>query len=140
MDLKDYIEWGAGVVAVLALFIKVPKVEVNVYGWLLRKLGIALNGDVLKRLDAVEKALANHEKLEAQSDAKTSRQRILRFNDEVLQDVKHSKEHFDDILCEIDNYEDFCESHPDYPNNRAMMAIQNIKSIYQKRLAERDFL
>lgn len=138
--LKEYIEWGAGIIAVLALFIKIPKVEVNVYGWLLRKLGNALNGEVLKRLDAVEKALAEHERLEGQKDARNSRQRILRFNDEVLQGVKHSKEHFDDVLSDIDTYEDYCEAHPDYPNNRAVMAIENIKKIYQKRLTERDFL
>lgn len=51
-----------------------------------------------------------------------------------------SKEEFIEVLTEIDAYERYCEEHPDYPNNRAVLAIENIRSNYKERLQKHDFL
>lgn len=72
--------------------------------------------------------------------AKQSRARILQFNDELYRGVKHTKESFDDVISEIDNYEDYCDSHPKFPNFKAVAAIDNIKVVYKKRLELADFL
>ncbi len=72
--------------------------------------------------------------------ADVCRYRILRFNDEILHDVKHSKEHFDQVLDDITEYEQYCENHPEYENNKAVLAIENIKRIYQKCSDENTFL
>ena len=45
-----------------------------------------------------------------------------------------------EVLAEIDAYERFCKEHPDYPNNRAVMAIENIQENYKERLKKHDFL
>lgn len=76
----------------------------------------------------------------AENEATTCRYRILRFNDEVLHDQKHTKEHFDQILDDITRYELFCDEHPEYENNKAVLAIENIKRIYQKCSDENTFL
>lgn len=65
---------------------------------------------------------------------------MLRFNDEVLQGVRHTKEHFDEVLEDIDEYECYCKAHPEYPNNKAVLAIENIRGIYATALKEHDFL
>ena len=70
----------------------------------------------------------------------SSRQRILRFSDEVTMGILHSKEAFVDILSEIDKYEDYCMEHPHFPNNRCVLACQNIKDVYKERLERNDFL
>ena len=44
------------------------------------------------------------------------------------------------MLSEIDDYEEYCEGHPDYPNNRAVLAIENIREVYKERLKKHDFL
>ena len=72
--------------------------------------------------------------------ADSSRRHILRFNDELLRHERHSKEAFDNILGDIDFYEDFSATHPTYPNNKAILAIQNIKSCYTKCQQEGTFL
>ena len=72
--------------------------------------------------------------------AKQSRARILQFNDELYRGIKHTKESFDDVIAEIDNYEDYCKSHPKFPNFKAVAAIDNIKKVYKKRLEVADFL
>ena len=64
---------------------------------------------------------------------------ILRFNDELIDDKHHTREHFIEILAIIDAYEDYCRSHPDYKNNRCICAVANIKRVYNERLQKHDF-
>ena len=44
-----------------------------------------------------------------------------------------------EVLTHIDAYEQFCTDHPNYPNSRAVIAIANIKRVYEKRLQKNDF-
>ena len=44
------------------------------------------------------------------------------------------------MLAEIDAYERYCEEHPEYPNNRAVLAIENIREVYKERMKKHDFL
>lgn len=53
---------------------------------------------------------------------------------------KHTKEHFDQILDDVTRYEKFCAEHPEYENNKAVMAIENIKRVYQKCSNDNTFL
>ena len=43
-------------------------------------------------------------------------------------------------LLYINNYHCTTEQNPDYPNNRAVLAIENIKRIYAECLQDDDFL
>lgn len=76
----------------------------------------------------------------AEDRATNARIRILRFSDEVRHGVLHSKESFDQVNLDIDTYNRYCESHPEYKNNRAVMAIANIKRVYAKCLENNGFL
>ena len=40
----------------------------------------------------------------------------------------------------ITEYENYCDEHPGYKNNKAVHAIANINSAYQKALKDNDFL
>lgn len=86
-----------------------------------------------KRLESLSRHLY-------ENDATTARYRILRFNDEILHGTLHTKEHFDQILGDINAYENYCGSHPEYENNKAVLAIENIKKVYQSCTAKNDFL
>lgn len=79
-------------------------------------------------------------KMIAENEAATCRYRILRFNDEILHERKHTKEHFDQILDDVTRYEKFCAEHPEYENNKAVLAIENIKRVYQNCSNENTFL
>ena len=70
----------------------------------------------------------------------TARVRILRFNDELLLNIDHTKDTFDQVLTDIDTYEDYCAKHPKFKNNQTMMTVANIRSVYKKRLEKHDFL
>lgn len=68
------------------------------------------------------------------------RVRILRFADEISHQVKHSESHYDQVLDDIKNYEEYCDSHPNFKNGKTGNAIPVIQSMYQERLQKGDWL
>lgn len=71
--------------------------------------------------------------------ADNCRARILRFNGEIKRCVHHDEEEFNDVLEAIDKYESFCRDNPNYSNNKAVLAIENIKNVYKKAYSNNDF-
>ncbi len=69
-----------------------------------------------------------------------ARARILRFGDELLHGMNHSKDHFDSILRDAHDYESYCDTHKDFENGVTGPTIQHIRSVYQDRLSKNDFL
>lgn len=97
-----------------------------------KELNESING-LNKKMDVMQNA--NDERL-----ALTWRYRILRFDDEIRHDDKHTKEHFDQILEDITEYEKYCRLHKEFQNNKAVLAIDNIKNIYRQCTNEGSFL
>jgi hypothetical protein len=73
-------------------------------------------------------------------EIKNARRRILRFNDELINHVKHSREYFDDILEDVTAYESYCRENPDFRNGKAALAIENIERVYRECMKEGNFL
>ena len=139
-DIALFVSDNKGSLSVIVLlamtFLEVSKIKINPWSW----IGNLLNGGIIKKMEKIENDVADVKKEVAESSAVTSRYRILRFDDEILHKIDHTKEHFDQILLDIDVYEKFCESHPDFKNNLAVMAIEHIKEIYSKCSRENSFL
>lgn len=92
-----------------------------------------------KDIDDVEKKLDDHVFYDELYSVKSVRQRIIRFNDEILDNKKHTSESYDCILEDVDTYEKYCNSHPDFSNNKAVMAIHNIKANYEECMKKKEF-
>lgn len=103
------------------------------------ELGNAIN-EVNKKIDLTNKTLSDIELRRERDRATTCRYRILRFNDELLENRLHTKEHFDQILDDIDAYEDYCKKDPDYKNSKAVMAIEHVREVYHKCIDTGKFL
>ena len=69
-----------------------------------------------------------------ENQAILARSHILRFDDELLNDVNHSKEYFSQTLQDIDVYEAFCMNHPNFKNSFATAAINHIRKTYDELL------
>ena len=102
---------------------------------------------MLKKLDVLEagqletrKRLDKHIRIDDDRNADTHRSRILHFNTELLRGDKHTREDFIEALAEIDFYERYCREHPDYENNRAVLAIENIERVYKELMENGGFL
>lgn len=69
------------------------------------------------------------ERVDANS-ATLARTHILRFDDELVNGIHHSKEYFQQTLEDVDTYERYCQSHPAYKNNTCVLAIEHIRRVY----------
>ena len=66
-------------------------------------------------------------------DAVLARTHILRFNDELENGMKHSKDYFRQQIQDIDTYEEYCRTHPNFANGLTVMASKYIKSEYERQ-------
>ncbi len=134
MSIQEIITNGGGVLVVVMTLVQFAPVKINPWSWLARAIGKAMG------LDRIEKKLDAHIEMDDRRTADGNRARILHFNNELLRDIDHTKEEFTEVLLEIDAYEKYCDEHPEYPNNRAVLAIENIREVYKERLKRHDFL
>lgn len=93
-----------------------------------------------KDIDGLKASLEQMADAEGVKDAQAARRRILRFNDELLRNLDHSKEYFDDILEDVKIYDDYCEEHRDFTNGKTVMATKNIKHCYEQCMEKHSFL
>lgn len=147
MNVREIVEWGGGALLLLMTFIQIAPIKVNPWSWLAKKIGRAINREVLDEIADIKKEqhetqdkLEKHIQDDDERDASDHRQNILRFNIELVRGENFTHEYFNDMLRDIDEYERFCETHPGYKNNRAVMAIANIKRVYQDHEENGGFL
>ena len=119
--------WSAGgILIILSMIIQIAPIKLNPWTKILRGLGKLLNSEVVYLIN--------------EREANSCRYRILRFDDEIRHKQKHTKEHFDQMLEDIDGYEKFCKDHPEYPNSKAVEAINNIRTTYRQCIDQSSFL
>lgn len=107
---------------------------------LARAIGRAINGELMEKVDNLEKKVEKMDEEEQLQRAKDARTRVLRFGDEVFHNVRHTKEHFDDVLRDITYYEKYCAEHPEFENDQMHITAEHIKETYHKCLKEHSFL
>ena len=135
-----------GVIILLGL-IKIPKLEINIWKWLGKIIGKAINDDVLKKIDKIEKKVDQIEKHDKEQDAERdednaedARRRIITFADEIRLKIEHSEEMFNNVLDDITFYEKYCDTHTGFKNDKAKASIELVHKIYKECLEENKFL
>lgn len=153
-----------GEVSVLVLIvlsiIQIAPIKINPWSAIASAIGKALNGNIItkigevdnrvkdldEKVDGVKEDISNLEvkvnNIEAKNDERdaiVARVRILRFCDEMQGDLLHSKDSFDQVLCDITNYNNYCSEHPDFKNKQTEATAEYIQQVYRKRLEKRDF-
>lgn len=147
VSLKDVLLSGSGLLLILMTLIQIAPIKVNPWSAIAKAFGKAINAGVLEEIAALKKeqqetrrVLDEHIAIDDERNADEHRLRILQFNNELLRNIPHTQEDFIEVLAEIDFYEHYCEEHPKYENNRAVLAIAHIKKVYAERLDKHDFL
>ena len=140
MNIQEILTGGSGVLLVLLTLVQISPIEFNPWSALAKVVGRAINADIARELSEIKEKLDGHVTMDDRRNADGHRTRILHFNNELLRSIDHTKEEFVEVLTEIDAYEEYCRANPEYPNNRAVLAIENIRSNYRERLKKHDFL
>ncbi len=131
---------GAGVIALASVFIEITPVKINPVSKFLAWLGRKINGEVISKVDKLEEQITTMQKVNDEQEAINCRYRILRFGDEVKHGTRHSQEHFEQILADIDAYEIFCKDHKDFKNNKTRVTTERILDVYRECVETDDFL
>ncbi len=139
-SIKQVLLYGGGIIILLTTIIQITPIKINPWSWIGRAIGRAINGEVLEKVEKISCEVKQLKNDDDEQWASLSRTHILRFGDEILHGVSHSKEHFDQILLDISNYESYCKAHPQYRNNIANATIEQIKKTYQMCLEKNNFL
>lgn len=92
------------------------------------------------KIDNVASELKSHIDANEMETVQSARVRILRFADECRREEKHSKEFFDSVLDDIDLYEQYCDSHPKFKNNKTVASTKVIKDLYQECIIGDKFI
>ena len=147
MRINEMVLGGGGILVVILTLLQIAPIKIDPWTAIAKALGRAFNADVLKELAEVKARQAEtkdtldaHIRADDERNADGHREKILRFNNEILREIPHTREDFIEILAEIDAYEEYCRTHEDYKNNRAVHAIANIGRVYDDRLQKHDFL
>ena len=147
MSIQEILTSSGGALVVLMTLVQIAPIKINPWSAIGRVIGKVLNKEVMDELKTIKKTQAEtretldgHIRMDDERNADLHRVYILRFNRELLREnIPHTLEDFVEVLSEIDFYEQYCEEHPEYENNRAVLAIQNIKRTYSERLEKHDF-
>jgi hypothetical protein len=146
MTLGELVGWAAVGAAALSTVVQISPIKINPWSALAGWVGRAINGEVIKEvaslkddIKAVKADIEGVKAADAERDAKAARARILQFGDELIENEWHTKEHFDDVLQDIDDYEAYCRDHADFKNNRTHATTQYILEVYHRCLKEHRF-
>ena len=141
--VKDNLGIGSLVLGVLMSVVQVSKIPVNPWTWIGNVLNKDLHHKIKEQGDKIDKLsekISDVENEVSEDKAMSARYRIIRFEDEVRHGTLHTKEHYDQIILDIDNYEEFCKKNPWFRNNQAHWAIATIRKKYEEHNVDNSFL
>ena len=95
--------------------------------------------DITKALKQLDTKLDQLNEKVDQNSATLARTHILRFDDEIINGVWHSLEYWEQTLMDVDTYERFCKTHPDFKNSYADAAIRHIKKVFDTLKEKGEF-
>lgn len=120
-----------GLVIFLLSAVEISPVKINPWSWIGGVIGNLLGiKTVSDKVDALEQKVDENQ-------ATTIRVRILRFEDEVQNNVEHSKDSWDQAMDDISRYEEYTAEHPKFKNNITEASINHLKKKYDELLEKR---
>ena len=117
LTVGQIIGGGFGILMLLFTFIEISPIKISPLAW----VGRRMNKELVDKVDNLDKKVDDIESVVNKQNAITCRVRILRFGDEILHEDKHSKDSFDQVLEDIDTYEQYCLEHPEFKNNKTVI-------------------
>ena len=143
---KNFLDGGIILICLLTL-IQIAPIKINPWSGLISFIGNIFNKQLREEIDNIKKLIEETDKkvnivtnkLE-EAVIISSRSRMLKFGDDVSKGKNHSKEHYAQILEDINKYEIYCHDNPNFKNNMTEITINIIKKTYEEKLKTNDFL
>ena len=139
VDLQTGVSVGAGILFILMTIVQIAPIKLNPWDKMLTWLGNHMNADIVKRVDVIEAKLDEHIKESSDERIRKVRADILSFGNSCMNGRSHTKEEFEFVISECDQYERYIES-TQSKNGVATVTISEIRRLYKKRLHDNSFL
>lgn len=139
VEFKDGVSIGSLVLILLLTVIQISPVKVNPWDTILHWIGDRLNSNITKKVNSLEKKLDKHIAESAERDLKDTRAQILSFCNSCMNGTRHSKEQFDFIVKQCDDYETYIAEN-DIRNGVIESAMKEIRRLYDKCIQNNSFL
>lgn len=149
LTLGELAGWILGATAIVCTVLERMPQAISPWTKLFKFIGRAMNGEVLQRLEAIEKQVKQIDEQSKATEANReedsvieARIRIIRLSDELIHepDHLHSKDYFDQILSDVTKYENYCRDHKGFKNDITTMSIEHIREVYLKCMKDHSFL
>lgn len=140
MSIFEIIFGGGGMLLVVLTMVQISPIKINPWSAIAKAIGRALNKELTDKVAQLTRDVEKLQNEVAQNNVTVCRARILAFGDEILHGVKHSKDSYEQVLSDMDTYEEYCRSHPNFKNNMTYLTSQRIKETYTKHLSDNSFL
>lgn len=124
---------------ILMTLVQITPIKINPWSWLVKWLGRNLTSDLSSKIDKVDLKLEKHIKESDERDLRKRRESILDFASAVGNGRSYSKEQYEQMLRECDEYTQYCHE-KEFINSVADESIKLIKTAYSQHLHANDFL
>lgn len=119
------------IIIIILSLVEVSKIKLNPWSALGKIIGKLLGVEsVSNKLDALDKKVDENQ-------ATTIRVRILQFEDDLQQGKIRSKDSWDQVMDDIQRYEEYTKNHPEFKNNITIASTNHIKKKYCELLEKR---
>jgi len=126
------------IIILLMTIIQITPIKVNPWDFVLGWIGDRMNSHIINRVDTLDQKLTDHIQESREGSAKRKRLRILAFVEDGLNGKKYTKEAFENMIRECDDYEKFIKK-TGLPNGVIEASIDVIRTRYRQHLNDGDF-
>ena len=125
-------------IVVLMTIIQIAPIKINPWDFLLGWIGDRLNSHIIKKVDKLDAKLTEHVEESRDSSIKRKRARILQFVEDGMGGKCYTKETFDFMITECDEYEEYIEK-CGRKNGVIEASIKEIRRRYSDHIHNNDF-
>ena len=118
--------------------IDVAPIKIDPWKWLFKKIGLAINGELLKEIAQLKEDVATIKKDQEEDNAESMRCRILSFARSCRRHEKHDAEEWNNIISQLRKYEAYVDER-NIENGVIEENAAYLRELYHKRLVDNDF-
>ena len=127
------------IIAVLIMtIVQIAPIKVNPWDFVLGWIGDRMNSHIINKVDGLDQKLTDHIQESREGSIKRKRLRIIAFVEDGINGKRYTKEAFENMIRECDDYEKFIKE-TGMPNGVIEASIEVIRSRYKEHLNRGDF-
>lgn len=126
------------IVVLVMTIVQVAPIKVNPWDFVLGWIGDRTNSHIINKVDRLDQKLTDHIQESREGSVKRKRLRIIAFVEDGINGKRYTKEAFENMIRECDDYERFIKE-TGMPNGVIEASIEVIRSRYKEHLNNGDF-